>query len=125
MNHKNRHEYKETPRERLSDPNDRRAALRYIPSENRCQLGWWQGTVFREIAGEIQDLSMSGIQIAVQGIVPEQATIYIRFDKPTATDWCEMRVIDLSANSEGGILLRMQFEGSCPYEFFKLGVFSR
>src|SRR4051794_25985978 len=65
---------------------DRRVAQRYRAKEGRCWIGWHEAGGFRQSAGWIIDISMSGGLIATDVAPPNDRSLWLRLDNPIVPD---------------------------------------
>ena len=103
---------------------DRRVAQRYRAKDGRCWLGWQEAGGFRQSAGWIIDISVSGGLIATDAAPPTDRSIWLRLDNPIVPDWAETRLVAVQSSQGGIFAARVVFRGTCPYAFIKEVAFS-
>jgi hypothetical protein len=104
---------------------DRRVAQRYSATQGRCWIGWHEAGRFRQSAGWILNISVSGSLVALDTPPPTDGSIWIRPDHPEVLDWAEAKVLTLHPSTSGFFAARLVFRGTCPYAFIKQVAFAR
>ena len=112
--------YEPSPR-----PADRRVAQRYPATQGRCWVGWYEAGQFRESAGWILNISVSGCLVALSIPPPTDGSIWIRLDSPAVPDWAEAKALSFQESTSGYLAARVVFRGTCPYAFIKEVAFAK
>jgi len=110
----------------MSRPIDRRGAPRYPVVANEIVLAWHEDSGHRQVPGELLNLSQAGALLRVQGLPTSPQRAWIRLVKPAETNWSECQLIATKPGllsrfqGRGSCLVRLRFQETCPYDFFKL-----
>jgi pSer/pThr/pTyr-binding forkhead associated (FHA) protein len=73
------------------------------------------------------DISQTGMLILSETRPPAGLPIWLRLETPRVTEWVEVVVIGASIADDGGGAhqVRLSFRDACPYDFFKVVVYSK
>jgi len=96
----------------------RRLVCRYI-SGKHARVGWWREETFQAIDAVLWEVSASGASVLIDQKAPPTDTLYIRLVEDSPTDWTEVHVQKSRRTLRGPTILSVEFEGSCPYAFFR------
>jgi hypothetical protein len=118
------------PREIAAMPFDfrlheRRSATRYAANNPPAFLGWYEGDRYRSTPVKVIDLSLSGIQVEVEGFPPSQGEVWLSVVGQKPSQWIEVSIVKRSREWQHLRLrrrLRLKFLESCPYDFFEVAI---
>ena len=101
-------------------PNERRKSCRYLSGE-AARLCWRDQGMVLEAAVVIRDISLDGASILHDGPLPTMGELFLRLDRDSNVDWVRATLRGFGRSGEMTIL-RIAFDKSCPYPFFRVAV---
>ena len=110
-------------RQTSSGSHDRRRAHRYPVTEDRAQLGWWEGAEYRTATAHLINISQTGTLLIAEIKPPLETSVWICLIGPPATEWVEARAVSVKPMRRGWSEVRLIFRGSCPYTVFQPAVY--
>jgi hypothetical protein len=102
---------------------ERRQAERYRPVDDRVWLGWGQAEAFKTSPALLLDVSLRGALVVADEVPKEGTPAWICLQSGTESEWVKGRVLGVMRTWRGPHKVRLVFEGSCPYSFFKAAVY--
>lgn len=108
---------------RVPHDHSRRRSTRYQPVDDRLWLGWTQGDQFRTSLALLLDVSLTGALLVADEVPKESTPAWICLQSAGQTDWVKGRVLGVIRTWLGPHKVRLVFEGTCPYAFFKAAVY--
>jgi hypothetical protein len=102
---------------------ERRASCRYAVAAARAWIGWWEDSQFRQVAADIEEVSLRGARLIVERFPPDGRPVWLHPPGGASDDWLEVRVVETKKRLFGPRQLRVAFCKALPYEVFQ-AVFS-
>jgi hypothetical protein len=98
---------------------ERRETPRYEAAEDRVWLGWWgDSNDFQAIAARLDNISWGGARLFSPVPPVTEEDIWMRLGTEVVSECVRAVVLDVRPRPEGDYVVRLEFEGPCPGDFF-------
>jgi hypothetical protein len=110
--------------EEIGQPIERRRSYRNKPQVACGWVGWTSPEgVFERRQALLRDISHGGGMIHCQETPPLHVPIVFQLEGNLLPFWFDVTVVEPIRLPGGGCLLRVAFEGGCPYELYMAAAF--
>jgi hypothetical protein len=79
----------------------------------------------RKSIAQLLDISQTGMLILSDAAPPDGQRLWLRLESPQVTDWVEVVVKGASPETDGVHRVRLAFQETCPYDFFKAALYRK
>ncbi|MDR3632427.1 MAG: FHA domain-containing protein [Isosphaeraceae bacterium] len=83
-----------------------------------------EGPQNRTVAVSMVDVSHAGLAVLSPIVPPRGERVWFRLDNEQAVDWVELSAVGAAPGGGGQHIVRFAFRETCPYDLFKILVFS-